>query len=66
MSAITNQNVNTNGQNGHRCNSGGGKFTNIKIQRKENIRKDMICWGCGDVQHLEKVRISLSDQPTEI
>ena len=30
MSAITNQNVNNNGQNGSRHNNGNGKFSNTK------------------------------------
>ena len=33
MSSITNQNVNTNGQDGPTHNNGGGKFTNTKTQR---------------------------------
>ena len=73
MSAITNQNADTNGQNGPRHNNEGGKFTNTKTQRLKKDRKDMLCWGCGrtrmggeSAQHLEKVIISLSDQPTKI
>ena len=33
MPAITNQNKSNNGQNGVRCNSGNGKFSNKKTQR---------------------------------
>ena len=73
MSTITNQNANTNGQNGPRCNSGGGKFTNTKAQWPKKDRKDMF-WGDVELpdmggesaQHLEKVIISLSYWSTEI
>ena len=41
MSVITNQNANTNGQNGPRCNNGCGKFTNTKTQWPKKDVPDM-------------------------
>ena len=51
MSTITNQNANTNGQNGPRCNSWSGKFTNTRTKRPKKDRKDMLCWGYGGIRH---------------
>ena len=51
MSAITNQNADTNGQNGPRHNSRDDKFTNTKTQRLKKDRKDMLWWGCGGTGH---------------
>ena len=51
MSALTNQNANTNGHNGPRHNNGGGKFTNTKTQRPKRDGKDMLSWGCGGAGH---------------
>ena len=48
MSAITNQNKNSNSV-GH--NNGNGKIPNIKSQRLEKDRKDRICSGCGGIGH---------------
>ena len=49
MSAITNQNLNNNGQNGSNDNNGGGKFS--KTQRLKKDRKDMTLWGCRGTGH---------------
>ena len=74
MSTITNQITNKNSeQNGSKQNNGNGKFSNTKFQRLKKDRTDMKCWGVGvwdmvgeNVQHPDKVTISLSDWPTII
>ena len=49
MSAITNQNLNNNRQNGPNHTNRGGQFPNTKGQKD---RKDMICWGCRGTGHV--------------
>ena len=50
MSAITNQNVSNNGQNGARCNNGNRTFPNTKPKGQRKIKK--ICF-VGDVEVLD-------------
>ena len=53
MSAITKQNLSKiNGYNGSKLSNGNDKYFSTRFQRPKRDRKDMRCWGCGDIGHI--------------